>query len=303
VGDWSEGGLIDAVPPGPSSATFSRGRANSVVDPLELANTNDLPPAQFRRGHPQQIASGAVPFPSMTSLNVDLPNPFEIPPPAPEHSSRFDPKTLAHQRTLSFASLNSRQVLDVPDLQQERQHDFNDGGSVMTGAFQREAPVRYSRIDMLRPKVLVMPTPLQDQQQKPTGPTRITRDGFEDTTGALPMPPGAKTTGPRPGSTMFGAGEQGIGFTPNPRSSLSLAQLTFRNTLMVGGERDVAFADIEANLQRAEEEGVQVDLGLVPEQLPGPPRRAPGKLYGHSLMDELEARKNQLKGRQRYVRN
>ena len=127
------------------------------------------------------------------------------------------------------------------------------------------------------------------------------REGFEDTTGARPMLPGAKATGPRPGSTMFGAGEQGIGFTPNPRSSLSLAQLTFLNTLMTGGERDVAFADIEANLQRAEEEGVQVDLGLGPEEAPEPPRRAPGKLYGHSPKDELEARKNQLKGKQRYV--
>ena len=309
VGNWSEVGLIDEVPPERSSATFSRGRANSVADPLDIANANDLPPAQFRRGHTLQSAStsGAVPFPAMISpTSIDLPNPFELPPPAPDRSSRFDPKTVAHQRTVSFASLNSRQVLDMSDLQQERQNDFNDNVSVMTGAFQREGPARYSRIDMLRPKVLVMPAPLQDQQQVPTGPTRMIREGFADTTGARPMPPGAKTTGPRPGS-MFGAGEQGVGFTPNPRSSMSLAQLTFRNTLMVGGERDVAYEDIEADLQRADEEGIQVDLGLVPDELPGPPgpsgppRRAPGKLYGHSLMDELEARKNQLKGKQRHV--
>jgi hypothetical protein len=303
VGNWSVAGLIDEVPLERPSATFSRGRANSIGDPLELTNANDLPPVQFRRGHPRQSgsASGAVPFPSMISPNIDLPNPFELPPPAPDRSSRFDPKALAHQRTLSLASLSSRQVLDAPNLQQERQHDFNDAGSVMTGAFQREGPARYSRVDMLRPKVLVMPAPLQDQQQQPTGPARTIREGFEDTTGARPMPPGAKTTGPRPGSTMFGAGEQGIGFTPNPRSSLSLAQLTFRNTLMVGGERDVAYADIEAGLQRAQEEGVQIDLDIPPEEPPEAPRRAPGKLYGHSLMDELEARKNQLKGKQRCV--
>lgn len=306
VGNWSEAGLIDEVPTGRPSSTFSRGRANSVADPLEIAKANDLPPAQFRRGHTRQSGStsGAVPFPSMANHDIDLPNPFELPPPAPERSSRFDPKVLAHQRTLSFASLNSRQILDLPDLQQERQYDFNDNASVMTGAFQREGPARYSRVDMLRPKVLIMPAPLQDQQpQQPTKPSRMIREGFEDTTGARPMPPGAKTTGPRPGSTMFGAGEQGIGFTPNPRSSMSLAQLTFRNTLMVGGERDVAFADIEENLQRADEEGVQIDLGLIPEEGPELPRRAPGKLYGHSLMDELEARKNQLKGKQRYVQS
>ena len=124
----------------------------------------------------------------------------------------------------------------------------------MTSTFQRGGPARYSRIDMLRPKVLIMPAPRQDQQQQPTRPPRMIREGSEDTTGARPIPPGAKTTRPRPGSTIFGAGEQGIGFTPNPRSSVSLAQLTFGNTLMTGGERDVAFADIEANLQRAEEE-------------------------------------------------
>jgi hypothetical protein len=117
------------------------------------------------------------------------------------------------------------------------------------------------------------------------------------------MPPGAKTTGPRPVLTMFGAGEQGSGFTPNPRSSMSLAQFTFRHTLMVGGERDVAFADIEANLQRAKEEGIQVDLGLAPEEPPEPRRRAPGKLYGHGLIDKLEVRKNQLGGKQRYVQS
>jgi hypothetical protein len=306
VGNWSEAGLINEVPTERPSSTFSRGRANSVADPLEIAMANDLPPAQIRRGHPRRSGStsGAIPFPSMTSPDVDLPNPFELPPPAPERSSRFDPKVLAHQRTLSFASLNSRQILDTPDLHQERQHDFNDNASVITGAFQRQGPARYSRIDMLRPKVLIMPAPLQDQQQRqPVGPPRMIREGFEDTTGARPMPPGTKTTWPRPVSTMFGAGEQGIRFTPNPRSSMSLAQLTFRNTLMVGGERDVAFADIEANLQRAEEEGVHVDLGLVPEEAPEPPRRAPGKLYGHGLIDELEVRKNQLKGKQRYVQS
>ena len=164
-------------------------------------------------------------------------------------------------RTPTYSLLRIPQLPTNPRrsrLQQERQHDFNDNASVMTDAFQREGPAHYSRINMLRPKVLIMPAPLQDQQTQSTRPSRMIREGFEDTTGARPMLPGAKTTGPRPGSTMFGAGEQGIGFTPNPRSSLSLAQLTFRNTLITGGERDVAFADIEANLQRAEEEHQQI---------------------------------------------
>ena len=139
------GFLLDGrLPPSPEDE-------RTVADPLEVAKANDLPPAQFRRGHTRQggSTSGAVPFPSMTSPEVDLPNPFELPLPAPERSSRFDPKVLAHQRTLSFTSLNSRQILDAADLQQEGQHDFNDNASVMTGASQWEGPARYSRIDML----------------------------------------------------------------------------------------------------------------------------------------------------------
>ena len=147
----------------------------------------------------------------MTSPDVDIPNPFELPLPAPERSSRFDPNVLAHQRTLSFASLNSGQIPDGADLQQERQHDFDDNASVMTGAFQREGPAHYFRIDMLRSKVLIMPAPLQDQQQQPTKPSRMIREGFEDTTGARPMPPGTKTTGPPPGSVR---GSKGLNSRP-----------------------------------------------------------------------------------------
>ena len=46
-------------------------------------------------------------------------------------------------------------------------------------------------------------------------------------------------------------------FTPNPRNSLTLSQLTFRNTLLVDGQRDVAYADIDTRLKRATEDGEQ----------------------------------------------
>jgi len=59
VGNWSEAGFIDEVPTGRPSSTLSRGRANSVADPLEIAKANDLPPAQFRRGHTRQ---SSLPF-------------------------------------------------------------------------------------------------------------------------------------------------------------------------------------------------------------------------------------------------
>jgi hypothetical protein len=197
----------------------------------------------------------------MTSPDVDLPNPFELPPPAPDRSSRFDPKALSHQRTLSFASLNSRQILNGPDLQQERQHDFNDNASVMAGAFQREGPARYSRIDMLRPKVLIMPAPLQDQhQQQPIGPSRRIREGFEDT-------PGARWTAACVDYVRCWGARDWVYAQSTVKH---VTDSTHLSKYAHGGERDDAFADIEANLQRAEEEGVQVDLGLVPEEPPEP---------------------------------
>ena len=95
-------------------------------------------------------------------------------------------------------------------------------------------------------------------------------------------------------------------FTPNPRASLTLSQLTFRNTLLVDGQRDVAYADMDSRLQRATEDGQQVeeepepepDIPIVEDEPTGPKRPA-GKLYGRSLIDDLEARKAEMRGKQR----
>jgi len=91
----------------------------------------------------------------------------------------------------------------------------------------------------------------------------------------------------------------------NQRSSMTLSQITFRNSLMVGGQRDPSFADLEVHIKRAENEGEMVEQEAEPEPEPieedNVPRRAAGKLYGRSLIDDLEARKAQLKNRQRYV--
>ena len=108
--------------------------------------------------------------------------------------------------------------------------------------------------------------------------------------------------------------------TPNPRSSMTLSQLTFRNTLMVDGQRDVAFADIDNRLKRATEEGEQVDLEAIQEPEPElaspmempevpiieePPPvafgRPAGKLYGKSLIDDLQSRKAEMRAKQRCV--
>ena len=103
-------------------------------------------------------------------------------------------------------------------------------------------------------------------------------------------------------------------FTPNPRMNLSLSQLTFRNTLMVGGQRDAAYSDLDEALPRATEEGQQIE-DMVPEPAFAPipvvvdepedpttsAARPAGKLYGRSLIDNLEARKAEIRSKQRYV--
>jgi len=99
--------------------------------------------------------------------------------------------------------------------------------------------------------------------------------------------------------------------------SLSLSQLAFRNTLVVGGERDVTYSDIDRTLPRATEEGVQMQIlveepeieELHVEEVPVPaviaepqlPSRPAGKLFGKSLIDDLENRKAKMRSKQRYV--
>jgi hypothetical protein len=95
-------------------------------------------------------------------------------------------------------------------------------------------------------------------------------------------------------------------FTPNPLSDLTPSQQLFRNTLAVDGRFDT-FPD---DLPRAIEDGEQAQL--YPEELepeeppPSPPlpdtsipKRPPGKLYGKSLIDDLESRKAQMRSKQR----
>ena len=77
------------------------------------------------------------------------------------------------------------------------------------------------------------------------------------------------------------------------------------------GQRDVAYTDIEGHLKRATEEGEQIHDEPEPEPEPEPeipivqveeptgPKRPAGKLYGRSLIDDLEARKAHMRGKQR----
>ncbi|KAG8696325.1 hypothetical protein FRC09_008577 [Ceratobasidium sp. 395] len=142
-----------------------------------------------------------------------------------------------------------------------------------------------------------------------TGPA-----GFMLSSDGTPLPPGAQS-GPRPGARpLTGAGPSRSaqamsvmesGFTPNPRASMTLSQLTFRNNLMVDGARDVTYGDIDGQLRRAAVDGEQAqqewDEYDAETEAPQPERPA-GRLYGRSLMDDLQDRKAQIHGRQRVFR-
>ena len=216
--------------------------------------------------------------------------------------SRFDPKA-QRARTVSQGTLATQMMLDYEPEQPPEQ---------VVRPPTRER--RYSRMELMRPKVLIMPSPLQSSQDAgPAQPALRATEGFELTTDGRPLPPGARAA--RRASATLSTLEPGLSvpvasnsFTPNPRSSLTLSQLTFRNTLLVDGQRDVAYADIDSHLRRATEDGQQIEE---PEPEPEPqapvpvveepngPRRPAGKLYGKSLIDDLEARKAEMRGKQR----
>ncbi|KAF9462636.1 hypothetical protein BDZ94DRAFT_1219541 [Collybia nuda] len=224
-------------------------------------------------------------------------NPFSLRPPS--RASRFDPKAAAHARTLSDASLGSRFLLD------------GDRMSVATGRVQTEQEHRRSTtLDLLRPKVLVMPSPLQPPAPPVSPPSENVRDGFHLSTDGPPLPPGARSTRRASGTLSIiqpSPPNPSNSFTPNPLIALSLSQLTFRNTLPIGGQRSSGYTD--GDLPRAIEDGEQAQFETFePEGSHSPVTRDPddtqtgrpaGKLYGKSLIDDLENRKAQMRGKQR----
>ncbi|KAF8231917.1 hypothetical protein L208DRAFT_1274738 [Tricholoma matsutake] len=225
-------------------------------------------------------------------------NPFSLRPPS--RASRFDPKAAAHARTISNASMGSRMLLE------------NDGVSVVTDPIQLERERRYSTtLDLLRPKVLVMPSPLQSAPAPPPSPNDKLRDGFMLSTDGTPLPPGARSA--RRSSMTLSVIEAppvaSNSFTPNPLTSLSLSQLTFRDTLPGGTQRHSTYMD--RSLPRATQDGEQANIevtgppeeGHVPAspglEYPSNPHRPAGKLFGKSLIDDIESRKAQMRSKQR----
>jgi len=220
--------------------------------------------------------------PPQATIN-DENNPFAIRPPSPSRGSRFDPKAAAHARTISNASMGSRVLLD-------------DAASS-----RPSMPRRYSRMDLLRPKLLIMPSPLQNSKQNARPPSPTARDGFQLSRDGPPLPAGARAVRK---SMAFEELPPSNPFTPNSMATLSLSQLTFRSGLH---GQDNGYSE-HSEMPRATTEGEQARLpSPEPEDIPivtvpleeKKDRRGPGKLYGKSLIDDLESRKAQMRGKRR----
>lgn len=272
-----------------SQPVFERQYSSGSQDPRSVLRGDDDEDAGPRR---RTMSNGSM------DLLAEENNPFALRPPST--MSKFDPKAAAHARTMSNASMGTRMMLD--------------DASVMTGQGRER---RYSTLELLRPKILVMPSPLQSSSGPVVPSTSQTRDGFLASADP-PLPPGARsarrstasfhTLDPSSSSAPPTASNL---FTPNPRMNLTLSQLTFRNTLLVGGQRDVTYADIDGTLPRAIEDGEQVQQTMplvedeavpqivVPSEAQSKPGRPPGKLFGKSLIDDLESRKIEMRTKQR----
>lgn len=223
----------------------------------------------------------------------DSDNPFALQRPAV--TSRFDPKAQqVHTRTISQGSLGSRALLDDYDAASVKSHDSDP----------RDRP--YSVVELLRPKVLVMPSPLQPVGPQSSEENKV-RDGFQMSRDGPPLPPGARPLSRRLSSNLDNIPVPSHSFIPNSTAELSYSQKIFRNTLMPGASG----GDAEGLLPRALEDGEQIqfeapvilaeeDPGLTDPDLPKATGRPAGKLYGKSLIDDLEARKQAMRNKQRY---
>ncbi|KAI6047197.1 hypothetical protein EDC04DRAFT_2864320 [Pisolithus marmoratus] len=308
----SSPGPEETLRPGSSRLDLQRGRvrtrSNASLGSKVFEEAVERSPSLDRASrfgigtdHGRTLSIASVGNLASYSVSIDD-NPFTVRPPSPSRSSRFDPKI--RSRPASAELVGAQVVTDEVEVDS-----------------RRDRP--YSTVELLRPKVLVMPSPLQTttpRQAPQPQPVTRPRNGFVTSTDGPPLPPGARSARPASQLELSGPLIASNSFTPNPRASLSLSQLAFRNTLVVGGQRDISFSDIDRYLPRAEREGEQIKFDDEKEEekdspppasipLPPPPppteielKRPAGKLYGWSLIDNLEHRKTEMKQKARVFR-
>jgi hypothetical protein len=248
-------------------------------------------------------------------------NPFAIAAPSAQRASRFDPKFQQERRL----SVSSREMLrdenldpSSPGLQvvdQSRQRTTSTASMSSQMRLSRadaldpdqHAPERrrrtYSRMDLMRPKVLIMPSPLQDAEAPPAEP-RMRPDGFSLSTDGPPLPANARTTRRQSGVLSTLTSSPSNVQMGTSQSNLSLSQMTFRPTLGVDGQvaqaggPPIATEDGEqVAFPEPEDPSVPAVVVDVAEGQDPVVKRPAGKLYGRSLIDNLEARKAEIKGK------
>lgn len=253
---------------------MARGRPTSPFNASSASPTTarhiPLPPSPSPYTGPNTLQN------DRDTLNEDAgePNPFALPPPAGPRLSRFDPKTTPAARPVSVASGY------FPPQAQPPHH-------------QPHQPLSPTR---LRPRMIILPTPLHTHA--PTDPGRW--DTASYTHGPKPLPPGALT---RPDSFVgridglaigkpFDKSRELFSRTLDPESFSSgvpRADADGEIAVRQFGGRETYDSEDEEDFEDAEEGDVD---GWRPETR---------SLTGLSLIDRLEARKAEMKAKNRCV--
>lgn len=293
VGDVGEG--AEAFSPNPFAMPAPPPQLGSRFDPKQLETQRSQ--SSLSRPPPERSSYHQ----SRSSVVIDQHNT------APPHRHTLNLRP-GEEQDITESLLephSSRQTMEESRSQPPKVYEeipsFEEYGKpLMPARYSTNRPQRLSRHDLLRPKTLVMPHSLANIPPPPSPPKKkweIAPDGFE--IGAeKPLPAGARTS-------VLTIG--GVAKIP-----LSLSQRTFRASLLVDGEgRDSAWvggADEEGQVGVGKKERDEMDEEVL--------ERRPGKLYvgspcsvidelkakptqGKSLMDQLEARKQAMKGQQR----
>jgi hypothetical protein len=231
-------------------------------------------------------------------------NPFALPPPPVQIGSRFDPKVMDRQRKDSGTSSRSANTLARPSIDRRASAPLTEGvlrrhSRALSGVWAEDEdededgqfvkvdrpseirvydeipsaeeygrplrPPKYGplrmpdRMSLLRPKTLVMPSPLTGAEQHL--PMRYVPEGWE--LGEKPLPRGARSS-----MLTLQSGEI------RPGMAMSLSQRTFRDSMLVGGERG------EVWIGGADQEGeIGFRGGEADERAMEKAEKRPGKLY------------------------
>ena len=226
-----------------------------------------------------------------------------LPPPSKGRSSRFDPANARSRKTSQNGVHYEEGEEEADDEDDARRKPGKPKGvprSTSLAHFKQTGRLATSATSSIYlPPVLVMPA-LLDPSAQEEGQSINSRGFFQ--TAAKPLPIDFKSRPPlhhSRSSSSFIASASALAI---PLRSLTLAQKTFRASLVVDGKRggDFLGSALEEG-DKAFDENDEDDASDHWMIRPDDEYRGPGTLYGRSLMDTLELRKQELANKKRYV--